>query len=50
MCGMKHLLCAWITGLGNQKTSNVMNISVTGQCQTNIFIWPDILSGIPNEL
>ena len=22
---MKHFLCTWISGLGNQKTSNVMD-------------------------
>ena len=63
---MKHLICAWINGSGNQKTSNVMDhailsiviandciwlyeycrfnkyseISVTGQCQINIYL-PD---------
>ena len=66
---MKHFVCAWINGSGNQKTSNVMDhailsivianiindciwlyeycrfnkyseISVTGQCQINIYL-PD---------
>ena len=25
---MKYLLCAWITGLGNQKTSDVMDYAI----------------------
>ena len=63
---MKHFLCAWITGLGNQKLAMSwimsslalllhivlsltawsyviifkmhLEISVTGQCQTNIYL------------
>ena len=26
--GMKHFLCAWNTGSGNQKTSNVMDHAI----------------------
>ena len=26
--GMKHFICAWITGLGNQKTSNVTDHAI----------------------
>ena len=33
----------------NQLTSYVIEISVGGQCQTNIN-WPDILAGIPQKI
>ena len=26
--GMKHFICAWITGLGNQKTGNVIGHAI----------------------